>query len=171
MAAAGRNQSPGRAIAMSLHPDTDFSIPEETVRAAWSALPKGNVYLRMRDELGVIYQDADFTDLFSSRGQPGEAPWRLTLVTIMQFAEGLSDRQAAEAVATRLDWKYLLGLAVTAPSFHYSVLSEYRDRVLAGGAEQKLLDRLLLRFRELGLLRAHGRQRTDSTHVLAAVRG
>jgi transposase len=155
---------------MSLHPSDEFSIPVETVRAAWSALPKGNVYLRMRDALGVVYQDADFADLFSERGQPAEAPWRLTLVTIMQFAEGLTDRQAAEAVATRIDWKYVLGLAVTAPSFHYSVLSEFRDRLLVGSAEAKLLDGLLVRLRELDLLHGRGRQRTDSTHILAAVR-
>jgi len=155
---------------MSMQPNTDFSIPEDTVRAAHSALPKGNVYLRMRDALGVVYRDSDFAALFSNRGQPAEAPWRLALVTIMQFAEGLTDRQAAEAVATRLDWKYVLGLAVTAPSFHYSVLSEFRDRLLAGGAEEQLLDSLLARFGELGLLRQRGRQRTDSTHLLAAVR-
>lgn len=120
---------------------------------------------------GVVYQDSDFADLFSRRGQPAEAPWRLALVTIMQFAEGLTDRQAAEAVATRLDWKYVLGLAVGAPGFHYSVLSEFRQRLLAGGAEERLLERLLARFSDLGLLRQRGRQRSDSTHVLAHVRG
>jgi len=155
---------------MSLQPNDDFSIPADTARIVRAALPKGNVYLRMRDELGVVYRDSDFAHLFSRRGQPAEGPWRLALVTIMQFAEGLTDRQAAEAVATRIDWKYVLGLEVTAPSFHYSVLSEFRDRVLAGSAEQQLLDRLLARFGELGLLRQRGRQRTDSTHLLAAVR-
>ena len=155
---------------MSMQPNTDFSIPEDTVRAAHSALPKGNVYLRMRDALGVVYRDSDFAALFSNRGQPAEAPWRLALVTIMQFAEGLTDRQAAEAVATRIDWKYVLGLELTAPSFHYSLLSEFRDRILSGQAEQQLLEAMLLRFRELGLLRGRGRQRSDSTPILAAVR-
>ncbi len=154
---------------MSLHPDNDFTIPADTVQAAHSALPKGNLYLRMRDELGVLYQDSDFAGLFSRRGQPAEAPWRLAVVTILQFAEGLTDRPAAEAVATRLDWKYLLGLPVAAPSFHYSVLSEFRERLLAGGAEQLLLDSLLRSFQERGLLRPRGRARTDSTHVLAAI--
>ena len=91
-------------------------------------------------------------------------------MTIMQFAEGLTDRQAAEAVATRIDWKYVLGLELTALSFDYSLLSEFRDRLLHGQAEQQLLDAMLRRFRELGLLRGRGRQRSDSTHVLAAVR-
>lgn len=155
---------------MSLQPTTEFAIPADTAQAVHSALPKGNIYLRMRDELGVVYQDSDFADLFSRRGQPAEAPWRLMLVTIMQFAEGLTDRQAAEAVATRLDWKYVLGLAVGAPGFDYSVLSEFRQRLLAGGAEERLLERLLTRLGDLGLLRPRGRQRTDSTHVLAHVR-
>ena len=155
---------------MSLHASDVFSIPAETVRVARLSLPKGNVYLRMRDELGVWCHDGDFADLFSRRGQPAEAPWRLALVTIMQFAEGLTDRQAAEAVATRIDWKYVLGLELTAPSFDYSILSEFRDRLLHGQAEQRLLDAMLLRFRELGLLRGRGRQRSDSTHILAAVR-
>ena len=124
----------------------------------------------MRDELGVWYHDRDFADLFSRRGQPAEAPWRLALVTIMQFAEGLTDRQAAEAVATRIDWKYVLGLELTAPSFDYSILSEFRDRLLDGQVAQQLLEAMLRRFRELGLLRGRGRQRSDSTHVLAAVR-
>jgi transposase len=155
---------------MSLQANDDFSIPAETVHVTRLSLPKGNVYLRMRDELGVWCHDSDFADLFSQRGQPAAAPWRLALVTIMQFAEGLTDRQAAEAVATRIDWKYVLGLELTAPSFDYSILSEFRDRLLHGQAEQRLLDAMLVRFRDLRLLRERGRQRTDSTHVLAAVR-
>lgn len=154
---------------MSLQPSVDFTIPEETQRVARSALPKGNVYLHMRDALGVIYQDSAFASLFSGRGQPAEAPWRLVLVTIMQFMEGLTDRQAAEAVATRIDWKYVLALPITATSFHYSVLSEFRNRLLTGGAEEQLLDLLLARLRALDLLQVRGRQRTDSTHILAAV--
>jgi transposase len=172
MAGAGRSQQNriGRGAATSLHANDDFSIPAETVRVARLSLPKGNVYLRMRDELGVWCHNGNFADLFSRRGQPAAAPWRLALVTIMQFAEGLTDRQAAEAVATRIDWKYVLGLALTAPSFDYSILSEFRDRLLQDQAEQRLLDAMLVRFRDLRLLRERGRQRTASTHVLAAVR-
>jgi transposase len=92
------------------------------------------------------------------------------LVTIMQFREHLADRQAAEAVRARIDWKYLLSLELTDPGFDFSVLSEFRDRLLAGSAEALLLDKLLERCYALGLLKARGQQRTDSTHVLAAVR-
>ncbi len=117
-----------------------------------------------------IYQDEDFAHLFPARGKPAEAPWRLALVTIFQFAEDLSDRQAADAVRGRIDWKYALSLGLTDPGFDHTVLSEFRGRLVAGGAERLLLDVLLRRFRELALLKARGRQRTDSTHVLAAVR-
>jgi transposase len=124
----------------------------------------------MRDALGTIFTDTDFAALYPDRGRPVEAPWRLALVTIMQFAEGLSDRQAAEAVRARIDWKYALGLDLTDPGFDFSVLSAFRARLLAGSAEQVLLDRLLVACTERGLLKARGRQRTDATHVLGALR-
>ena len=88
----------------------------------------------------------------------------------MQFRENLADRQAAEAVRARIDWKYLLGLDLTDPGFDFSVLSEFRDRLLAGSAEALLLDKLLEQCRTMGLVKARGQQRTDSTHVLAAIR-
>ena len=90
---------------MSLKPKCFDPIPAETVRAARAAFPKGNVYLRMRDEFGPLYVDEAFAELFSTRGQPAEAPGCLALVMVMQFAEGLSDRQAADAVRARIDWK------------------------------------------------------------------
>ena len=108
--------------------------------------------------------------MFPAWGQPGLPPWRLALVTIMQFRENLADRQAAAAVRARIDWKYLLSLELTDPGFDFSVLSAFRDRLLAGSAEELLLDKLLARCRALGLLTARGQQRTDATHVLAAVR-
>jgi transposase len=155
---------------MSLHPQPIAPVPEQTAQIAHAAFPKGNPYLTLRDQLGTIFQDEDFAPLFPAWGYPGLSPWRLALVTIMQFRENLSDRQAAEAVRARIDWKYLLSLELTDPGFDYSVLSEFRDRLLAGSAEELLLDKLLERCRALGLLKARGQQRTDSTHVLAAIR-
>src|SRR6059036_552309 len=155
---------------MSLHPHPLEPVPEETARVARGAFPKGHPYLTFRDALGTIFQDKDFTTLFPAWGQPGLPPWRLALVTIMQFRENLADRQAAEAVRARIDWKYLLSLDLTDPGFDFSVLSEFRDRLLAGSAAELLLDKLLERCRALGLLKARGQQRTDSTHVLAAIR-
>jgi transposase len=155
---------------MSLHPQPIDPIPEETARVARAAFPKGNPYMRMRDELGVFYQDAAFAALFPARGQPAESPWRLALVLVLQYAEGLSDQQAATAVRGRIDWKDALSLELTAPGFDASVLSEFRSRLVAGSAEQTLLDTMLERFKAKGLLKARGRQRTDSTAVLAAIR-
>src|SRR5215813_8997210 len=155
---------------MSLRPQPIGSIPEQTVRIAHAAFPKGHPYLTLRDTLGTIFQDEDFATLFPAWGHPGLPPWRLALVTLMQFRENLADRQAAEAVRARIDWKYLLGLDLTDPGFDFSVLSEFRDRLLAGSAEALLLEKLLERCRTLGLLKARGQQRTDSTHVLAAIR-
>jgi transposase len=155
---------------MSLRPHGIPPVPEETARVARAAFPHGSPYLTFRDTLGTIFQDEDFAALFPAPGQPGLPPWRLALITIMQFREQLSDRQAAEAVRARIDWKYLLGLELSDPGFNYSVLSEFRDRLLAGSAEVLLLDKLLERCRALGFLKARGQQRTDSTHVLAAIR-
>src|SRR4029434_3063341 len=128
-----------RMSVMSLRPHVLAPVPEETARVARAAFPKGNPYLTLRDALGTIFQDDDFTDLYSHEGQPGLSAWRLALVTIMQFRETLSDRQAAESVRARIDWKYLLSLDLTDPGFDFSVLSEFRDRLLAGSAVERLL--------------------------------
>src|SRR5215218_6046088 len=155
---------------MSLRPEPVGPIPAETARVTRAAFPKGHPCLRLRDELGPIYDDARFAALFPSRGRPAEAPWRLALVTVLQCAEGLSDRQAADAVRDRLAWKYLLGLELTDPGFDYSILSDFRARLVAGGAEQQLLEALLDRCKAAGLVKPRGRQRTDATAVVAAVR-
>ena len=151
---------------MSLHPQPIPAIPEETARVAHTILPQGNVSMQMRDELGTLYQDEDFRDLFPTRGQPAQEPWRLALVTIMQYAEGLTDRQAADAVRTRIDWKYALSLELTYPGFDFSVLSEFRSRLLANGAERRLFDLLLAHFRERGW-RKRAREATNRFHARA----
>jgi transposase len=126
--------------------------------------------MQLRDELGSLYTDDQFADLFPTHGQPAEAPWRLALVTVLQFMEHLTDRQAADAVRDRLAWKYALSLELTDTGFDHTVLSEFRSRLLAGNAELRLLELFLERCREGGWLKARGRQRTDSTHVLAKIR-
>jgi transposase len=144
--------------------------PEETARVVHAVLPQGNIYMHMRDHLGILYQDQDFADLFPPQGQPAEAPWRLALISIMPYAEGLTDRQAADAVRTRFDWKYALSLELTDPGFDCSLLSEFRSRLLAHGAERRLFDLLLQHFGKRRWIKGRGKQRTDSTHVLAAIR-
>jgi transposase len=155
---------------MSLRPDDEHPIPEATRRVARAAFPKGILAMRLADQLGAIYRDEQFAALFPVRGQPALSPARLALVTVLQFVEGLPDRQAADAVRGRIDWKYALGLELTDPGFDRTVLSEFRLRLVDGDAALLLLDTLLARVRELKLLKRRGRQRTDSTHVLAAVR-
>lgn len=155
---------------MSLHPQAFCPIPEETIRVAHAAYPKGNVYMCVRDELGAIYDDHSFAQLFPKCGQPAEAPWRLLLISVMQFAEGLSDRQAADAVRGRLDWKYMLSLELTDPGFDASVLCEFRARLIEGNTEQQVLQPLLDVAKKHGWLKERGKQRTDSTHVLGAIR-
>lgn len=155
---------------MSLKPESIGPVPRETVRVARAAFPKGNLYMRMRDELGPIFEDPAFASLFSARGRPAEAPWRLALATVMQYVEALSDRDAADSVRGRIDWKYALGLELEDPGFDSTVLCEFRARLAAGDAEQLILDRLLELCRERKWIKARGKQRTDSTHVLAAIR-
>jgi transposase len=120
---------------MSLHSHASYPIPDETQRVARAAFPRGNLYLQVADRLGPIYHDAQFAALFPTRGQPAASPARLALATVLQFAEGLSDRQAADAVRSRIDWKYVLGLELTDPGFDHTVLSEFRTRLITGKAE------------------------------------
>ncbi len=155
---------------MSLHPHTIDPIPEQTTCIARAAFRRSNSFRRMRDEIGTLFTDEAFAPLFPARGRPVVSPWRLALVCVMQYVEGLSDRQAAEAVRARIDWKYSLSLTLEDPGFDASVLSEFRTRLVSGGQEQRLLDLMLEHFRAHKLLKAHGKQRTDSTHVLAAIR-
>lgn len=153
---------------LKAHPNDP--VPEETARIARQVFPNGNRYMKLRDEFGSVYRDQDFTDLFSTYGQPAQCPWRLALICVMQFAEDLSDRQAAEAVRSRIDWKYALSLEITDPGFDFSVLSEFRNRLVTGNSDQRLLDSLVNHLKETGWLKAKGKQRTDSTHILAAIR-
>ncbi len=154
-----------------LRPQPLPPVPEETARVAHAALSPNHPYLRLADELGSLFADERFADLFPTHGQPALAPWRLALATILQFAEGLSDRQAAQAVRSRIDWKYVLRLELGDSGFDGSVLSEFRGRLLAHDATTRLFDALLAWCRERGFVKPRGRQRTDSTYVWSAVRG
>jgi transposase len=155
---------------MSLQPTDPRHVPEETVRIARTAFPKGNLAMSLRTELEGIYTDELFADLYPTRGKPAEAPWRLALVTVLQFAEELSDREAATAVKARLDWKFALGLELSDTGFEHAVLSKFRARLIEGNAENRLLDALLEICKAKELIRKRGQARTDSTHVLAKVR-
>jgi transposase len=155
---------------MSMRPRALPEIPEQTAIVARKAFPKGALAMRVRDELGEVFADGAFVDAFGTVGKPGISPGQLAMVTALQFAENLSDRQAAHMLARAIDWKYCLGLALTDPGFDFTVLSQFRTRLvdhdLQGLAFEMLIDRLV----ELGLAASGGKQRTDATHVIAAVR-
>jgi transposase len=155
---------------MSLARQPFDSIPEETIRVARAAFPHSTRVMQRRDHLGAMYHQSACEALSPPRGQPAEAPWRLALITVMQFAEDLTDRAAANAVRSRIDWKYALSFDLTDAGFPDSVLAKFRTRLVSGRAEQVLLDALLKRFQEQGFLTAGGHGRTDAPHVLAAIR-
>ena len=145
-------------------------VPADTARVTKRAFPKGSLAIRARDMLGGWYEDAAFAGAYGVRGAPGISPAQLAMVTVLQFTENLTDRQAADAVRGRLDWKYCLGLSLEDEGFDFSVLSEFRSRLAAGGLERAVFDLLLERLKAAGLVKAGGRQRTDSTHVLGRIR-
>jgi transposase len=156
---------------MTLHPKNYWEVPEETARVARASFRKGNVYMKMYEELGTLYLDRDFKELFPARcGQSAISPAKLALITVMQFAEGLTDRQAADAIRGRIDWKYALGLKLTDAGFDASVLSEFRERLCQHELSNKLLDLMISHLKEHNLIKARGKQRTDSTQVVAAIR-
>ncbi len=145
-------------------------IPEETRRLVKRLCPKGTTVTQLRDALGPIYSDVQFAHLFPQRGRAAEAPWRLALVTVLQAIEGLTDRQAAEGVRTRIDWLYALALPLDDPGFDYTILTDFRQRLLDQHAEELILEPILQLCRQRGWLKAGGKQRTDATAVLARVR-
>ena len=153
-----------------LQPTDTTTIPALTHLVAHAAFPNGSLAIRLRDAFGPIFNDAAFAELYPALGQPAASPARLALVTVLQFVENLPDREAADAVRARIDWKYALGLELSDPGFHYSVLSEFRQRLVTHEQAQLLLDTLLDHCAANGLLEGKRKQRTDSTHVLAAVR-
>jgi transposase len=155
---------------MSMQPRSVPQVPEATAQVARAAFPKGSLPMTIRDQLGEVLTDTEFARAFAVRGAPAESPAMLALVTVLQFVEDLTDRQAADAVRGRIDWKYGLGLDLADHGFDYTVLSKFRARVVAHELEEKALDALLAHLRDKGLVKAGGKQRTDSTHVLGAVR-
>ena len=155
---------------MSMKPQGLEPIPEETERMAKRSSPKGTLAMQLRDALGPTYSDEAFAGLFPKRGKGAIKPSGLAMVTVLQALEGLTDRQAAEYVRMRIDWKYALSLPLDDEGFDASVLTEFRERLVVHGAEELLLEPILQVSRKLGWLKEGGKQRTDSTAVLASVR-
>ncbi len=156
---------------MALTPHPIPPVPALTAAAVHAAFPKGNLYVDLRAEFGSLYDDHLFADLYSPHERPVTVtPWRLALVLVMQYIEGLTDRQAADAVRRCMDWKYVLSLDLHDPGFDFTLLHDFRERLLANDAAQRLLDTFLAACKASGLIKVRGTQRTDATHVLAAIR-
>ncbi|WP_431914939.1 IS1182 family transposase [Nonomuraea jabiensis] len=132
--------------------------------------PRGTTAMWVRDRLDGLWRDEDFAEWYPRDGRPGLSPAQLATVCVLQFLLDLSDRQAAEAVRCRIDFKYALAMGLDDPGFHHSVLADFRDRLTQGDRADRLLDLALARLKDAGLVRERTTQRTDSTHVLAAVR-
>jgi len=151
---------------MSMYPHPIAPIPAETARLAWKINPKGTLPMRLRDRLGSHDLDEDLVGLYPSTGQPAYAPWRLALVVVLEYVEGLTDRQAAEAVRNRIDWKYALSLDLTDVGFDASILSEFRKRLSEHHQAGLLLEKLVQTGLQEGWIRSNSKVRTDSTHIL-----
>jgi transposase len=139
-------------------------VPEATAAAVKAAFPKGNIYVDLHEELGSLYRDDLFADFYADRGHPVEiAPWRLAMATVMQYIEGLTDRQTADAVRRCMDWKYALSLELSDPGFDFTLLHDFRQRLLSHDGAQLMIDTLLNTCKERGWIKTRGKQRTDST--------
>src|SRR5260370_15299059 len=155
---------------MSIRPRLGAEVPALTARVARASNPAGTTAMWVRDRLDGLWDDEDFAGWYPRHGRPGISPAQLTTVSVLEVLLDLSGRDAAEAVRCRIDFKYALGLGLDDPGFHHSVLGDFRDRLLEDGRVDRLLDLALARLKEAGLVRERTTQRTDSTHVLAAVR-
>src|SRR5712691_75008 len=155
---------------MSMYPHPIAPITAQTAQLARAVNPKGTLIMRLRDRLEALYVDEDFVDLYPTRGQPACRPWQLAQIIVLEYLEGLTDRQAAEAVRNRIDVKYALSLALDDPGLDASVLSEFRQRLLSHGQAALLLEKLVQVGKREGWIRSQGKVRTDSTHILAQVR-
>jgi len=157
---------------MSVQPQSWPEPAPEVVAAVRAAYRRREPPLpvRVRDRLGEVFPDAEFAPGFGVRGRPGWSPGWLALVTVLQMVENLTDRQAADAVRDKISWKYALGLGLDDEGFDASVLCEFRTRVVEHRLEQRVLELLLDAVKSQGLVGAGGKARTDSTHVISAVR-
>jgi transposase len=154
---------------MSLKAKEVKEIPEQTKKIAKAVFKKGNIYLKVIEELGMIFSDEEFSEMFSNTGKPAISAAKLALITVFQFVEELSDRQAADAVRSRIDWKYALGLELDDSGFDASVLSEFRTRLIESNQAKILFDKLIEKLVAAKFIKSRGKQRTDSTIVLANI--
>ena len=155
---------------MCLKVQPPWPMPTETGKIGQKLLPENDVYRLIGDRLFAQLNEAEYADLYSNEGKPGISPILLAFVTVFQFMEKLADRQAIRALRMRLDWKYALHLPLEYEGFDFSVLSEFRDRLIRGQAEGRVFEKLVEQIRGMGLIKEQGKQRSDSIAMLTKVR-
>ena len=155
---------------MCLKIQSPWPMPEETGRIGKKLLEENDPYRLIGEQIFEKWEEGEFADLYSSEGKPGYSPVILAFVSIFQFMERLADRQAAQALRMRLDWKYALHLPLEDAGFDFSVLSEFRDRLIDGQAEKRVFEKLVEEIRAMGLIKERGKQRSDSIAMLVKVR-
>jgi len=155
---------------MCLKIQSPWPMPAETERIGRKLLKENDVYRLIGDRLFEQLNEEEYADLYSAEGKPGISPILLAFLSVFQFMEKLADRQAVNALRMRLDWKYALHLPLEYEGFDFSVLSEFRDRLIKGQAEGRVFEKLVKQIREMGLIKEHGKQRTDSMAMLTKVR-
>ncbi len=153
---------------MSIQKHLNRDIPDSTRQIGQMLFEPNNIYRQIGDRFDEIFPDEEtFRPMYARGGRGAEPPLLMALVTVFQMMEKVPDRQATEWVVSRLDWKYALHLPLEYKGFHFTDLLAFRKRLLQHQQERILFDQLLGRLKELGLLKAGGKVRTDSTHVLA----
>jgi transposase len=154
---------------MSLQNDWRMEIPDDTARVGREILEENNPYRLVGDRVNAFLRLKDFVGLYSELGRGAICPIILSLITLFQFLENIPDRVAANWAVTRMDWKYALHLPLTWTGFDYSNLSNFRTRLIEHGEERLVFEKVLEWVRSLGFVKKHGKQRTDSTHIIACV--
>jgi transposase len=154
---------------MSLQPTWSTEIPQDTAALGQQLLPEDNVYRLAGDEASEVLQVGDFCGMYSISGRGAVHPFILALVTLFQFLENIPDRVAAEWSVLRIDWKYALHVALGYLGFHHSTLSNFRKRLVEHRQERLVFEQVLGWVQGHGFLKKHGKQRTDSTHIIGCV--
>jgi transposase len=155
---------------MCLKIQSPWPMPEETGRIGKMLLEENDPYRLSGDQLFEKWKEEEFADLYSSEGKPGYSPVILAFVSVFQCMERLADRQAAQALRMRLNWKHALHLPLEDAGFDFSVLSEFRDRLIEGKAEKWVFEKLVEEIRAMGLIKERGKQRSDNIAMLVKVR-
>jgi transposase len=154
---------------MTLENQTLWTIPEQTALVVRASFPKGNIYMKMYEELEELYQEEEFQLLCSQCRQFALSPVKLALITLMQWCEKSTDINVANLVAASLSWKYTLGLELTESEFDYTILQEWREQVMRKESEWQLLNKMIARFRDKKILKDGRVKQMDSTYILSAI--